>query len=115
MELNASNLKQALLPEGADLVANPIGSAVGFALEVNDALVITTPGVPVELTAMLPEICDRIAARVGGGRPLSADYKPLVLGSRRFRSWLTRALMIGRTGNLGISIGAAPARTQVAG
>ena len=67
LELNASNLKQALLPEGADLVANPIGSAVGFALEVNGALVITTPGVPVELTAMLPEICDRIATRVGGG------------------------------------------------
>lgn len=67
LELNASNLKQALLPEGADLVANPIGSAVGFALEVNGALVITTPGVPVELTAMLPEICDRITARVGGG------------------------------------------------
>ena len=67
LELNASNLKQALLPEGADLVANPIGSAVGFALEVNGALVITTPGVPVELTAMLPEICDRITTRVGGG------------------------------------------------
>ena len=67
LELNASNLKQALLPEGTDLVANPIGSAVGFALEVNDALVITTPGVPVELTAMLPEICDRITARIGGG------------------------------------------------
>jgi len=67
LELNASNLKQALLPEDADLVANPIGSAVGFALDVNGALVITTPGVPVELTAMLPEICDRIATRVGGG------------------------------------------------
>ena len=67
LELSASNLKQVLLPEGADLVANPIGSAVGFALEVNGALVITTPGVPVELTAMLPEICDRIASRVGGG------------------------------------------------
>ena len=67
LELNASNLKQALLPQGADLVANPIGSAMGFALEVNGALVITTPGVPVELTAMLPEICDRIASRVGGG------------------------------------------------
>jgi nicotinamide-nucleotide amidase len=67
LELNASNLKQALLPEGAELVANPIGSAVGFTLEVNDALVITTPGVPVELTAMLPEICGRIATRVGGG------------------------------------------------
>jgi nicotinamide-nucleotide amidase len=67
LDLNPSNLKQALLPDGADLVANPIGSAVGFALEVNGALVMTTPGVPVELTAMLPEICDRVATRVGAG------------------------------------------------
>jgi len=67
LELNASNLKQAYLPEGADLVANPLGSAVGFAVEIEGALVIATPGVPVELTAMLPEICERITARVGGG------------------------------------------------
>ena len=67
LELNASNLKQAYLPESADLVDNPIGSAVGFALEIEGCLVITTPGVPVELTAMLPEICERIGARVGSG------------------------------------------------
>ncbi|REJ67093.1 MAG: nicotinamide-nucleotide amidohydrolase family protein, partial [Proteobacteria bacterium] len=67
LELNASNLKQAHLPASADLVDNPIGSAVGFAVEIEGCLVITTPGVPVELTAMLPEICERIGARVGSG------------------------------------------------
>ena len=67
LELNASNLKQAHLPASADLVANPIGSAVGFALDIGNCLVITTPGVPVELTAMLPEITDRISDRVGSG------------------------------------------------
>ena len=67
LELNASNLKQALLPESADIVDNPIGSAVGFAVEIGECLVITTPGVPVELTAMLPEIGQRVAQRVGSG------------------------------------------------
>ena len=67
LELNASNLKQALLPESADIVDNPIGSAVGFAVEIGESLVITTPGVPVELTAMLPEIGQRVAQRVGSG------------------------------------------------
>ena len=67
LELNASNLKQAHLPDSADLVDNPIGSAVGFTVEIEGCLVITTPGVPVELTAMLPEICERIGARVGSG------------------------------------------------
>ena len=65
LELNASNLKQAHLPESAVIVDNPIGSAVGFAVEIGESLVITTPGVPVELTAMLPEIGKRIAQRVG--------------------------------------------------
>lgn len=67
LELNASNLKQALLPESADIVDNPIGSAVGFAVEIGESLVITTPGVPVELTAMLPELGQRVAQRVGSG------------------------------------------------
>ena len=67
LELNASNLKQALLPESADIVDNPIGSAVGFAVEIGASFVITTPGVPVELTAMLPEIGQRVAQRVGSG------------------------------------------------
>jgi nicotinamide-nucleotide amidase len=67
LELNASNLKQAHLPESADIVDNPIGSAVGFAVEIGESLVITTPGVPVELTAMLPEIGQRVAQRVGSG------------------------------------------------
>ena len=67
LELNASNLKQALLPETADIVDNSIGSAVGFAVEIGESLVITTPGVPVELTAMLPEIGQRVAQRVGSG------------------------------------------------
>ena len=67
LELNASNLKQALLPESADIVDNPIGSAVGFAVEIGESLVITTPGVPVELTAMLPALGQRVAQRVGSG------------------------------------------------
>src|SRR5690606_34609850 len=32
MALNAANRKQALLPAGCELLANPLGSAVGFAL-----------------------------------------------------------------------------------
>lgn len=54
--LNAANRKQALLPRGCAVVANPVGSAVGFSLELNGCLVICTPGVPRELEAMLEQI-----------------------------------------------------------
>ncbi|MDG2460905.1 MAG: CinA family nicotinamide mononucleotide deamidase-related protein [Luminiphilus sp.] len=67
IEPNDANLKQAWLPKGAEIVRNPRGSAVGFAIEVDGTLIITTPGVPGELQAMLPEVSDRIVSIVGGG------------------------------------------------
>jgi nicotinamide-nucleotide amidase len=56
ISLNAANRKQALLPQGCEIVANPVGSAVGFSLRLNGCLVICTPGVPRELDAMLEQI-----------------------------------------------------------
>lgn len=53
--LSQANLKQALLPEGCTIVANSIGSAVGFSLTLNSCLIICTPGVPRELRLMLGE------------------------------------------------------------
>ncbi|MEM1141198.1 MAG: CinA family nicotinamide mononucleotide deamidase-related protein [Pseudomonadota bacterium] len=61
--LNQANRKQALIPDGAELIANPVGSALGFVLEVEGCLVLCTPGVPGELRAMLPEIKQRLSAR----------------------------------------------------
>ena len=63
---NPANLKQAMVPEGCELIDNPRGSALGFALEINGCLVLTTPGVPGELAAMLPEVVTRLGARLGG-------------------------------------------------
>ena len=54
--LNAANLTQALLPRGCTIIANPKGSAVGFAITIDKCLIICTPGVPSELRDMLEEI-----------------------------------------------------------
>lgn len=55
-ELNTANLKQTLLPEGVDILDNPIGSAVGFSIQKNNCLILFTPGVPSELEAMLEQV-----------------------------------------------------------
>lgn len=55
IRLNTANLKQALLPEGSFVIANRIGSAVGFGAELNGCLVLCTPGVPREMHTMLKE------------------------------------------------------------
>jgi nicotinamide-nucleotide amidase len=64
----ASNRKQAMLPAGAELLDNPIGTACGFALDIGGARFFFTPGVPRELHRMLDEqIMPRLLAR--SGRP----------------------------------------------
>ena len=64
LPLNAANMKQAMLPAGATVVDNPIGSAVGFEMAVGSCRVICTPGVPGELAAMLDGIVADLAARL---------------------------------------------------
>lgn len=49
----ASNLKQCLLPEGAVLIDNPMGSAPGFRIRLNRAWLFFTPGVPIEFKQMV--------------------------------------------------------------
>lgn len=62
--LNHSNLKQAILPEGVEIIPNPTGSAVGFTMIYEDCLIICTPGVPSELRTMMEQtIVDTICTR----------------------------------------------------
>jgi nicotinamide-nucleotide amidase len=61
-----NNRKQAMLPEGAEFLDNPIGTACGFALDIGRARCFFTPGVPRELRRMLEEqIIPRLLARSG--------------------------------------------------
>ncbi|MGN2616684.1 CinA family nicotinamide mononucleotide deamidase-related protein [Aliivibrio fischeri] len=52
-EMPHSNIKQAMLPEGAQLIDNPVGTACGFFIEINKSIVIFTPGVPSEFKVMV--------------------------------------------------------------
>ncbi len=53
--LTESNLKQAELPEGCEIIDNPVGSAVGFRCDHNGCLVLCTPGVPSEFKLMVEQ------------------------------------------------------------
>ena len=50
-----NNAKQALFPEGAEIIANPNGTAAGFAVRREGKIVAVIPGVPAEARKMLPE------------------------------------------------------------
>jgi nicotinamide-nucleotide amidase len=50
-----ANLKQADLPAGATVLDNPIGTAAGFAVELDRCWLFSMPGVPRELHLMMRE------------------------------------------------------------
>ncbi|MGL5429592.1 MAG: CinA family nicotinamide mononucleotide deamidase-related protein [Vibrio sp.] len=50
-----SNRKQAMLPANAEIIANPIGTACGFKMSLNDCWFYFTPGVPQEFYRMVSE------------------------------------------------------------
>ncbi len=51
--LTEANKKQAFLPENIELIANDVGSAVGFKVTFQGCWILCTPGVPFELKHML--------------------------------------------------------------
>jgi nicotinamide-nucleotide amidase len=61
-----NNKKQAMLPAGAEVLDNPVGTACGFAVNIGKARFYFTPGVPRELRRMLEEqIIPRLLAKAG--------------------------------------------------
>lgn len=63
--LGENNRRQALIPEGAIPIENPVGTAPGFVVEADGRYVITLPGVPREMrhlteTTLLPFLRERL-------------------------------------------------------
>jgi nicotinamide-nucleotide amidase len=50
-----SNKKQAMLPRGAKIILNPVGTAPGFMLKIDRCLFFFLPGVPFEMQRMLSD------------------------------------------------------------
>jgi nicotinamide-nucleotide amidase len=74
-----NNRKQALIPAGAEVLDNPVGTACGFALDIGKARFFFTPGVPRELRRMLEEqIVPRLLERSGN---------PAAIFLKRFHSY----------------------------
>ena len=66
--MQAVVLKQADVPDGAEALDNPVGTAPGLWLEIGGAIVVALPGPPHEMRAVaglvLPRLADRSGTRV---------------------------------------------------
>lgn len=79
LPLAPTNKKQAMLPAGSEMMENPIGTAPGFVLYIEDTPFFFAPGVPRELFRMFDEqILPRLA---------KIDSSPAVYASRTWRTF----------------------------
>jgi len=66
--LPETNVTQARVPDGARVLANPLGTAPGLALEHADSLVVLLPGVPSEMKAIFRGDLTRLLLERFGAR-----------------------------------------------
>jgi nicotinamide-nucleotide amidase len=100
------NRRQALVPRGAAVLANPAGTAPGLWIEAGDKVIVLLPGPPREMRAILDgELGSRLAARAGSrrierraikmtGRPESAVDE---VAAPIYRPWQTSDVPIETT------------------
>ncbi len=80
-EMAPTNLKQADLPEGCSPMPNPRGTALGFTMTSDDALLFFMPGVPHELRGMFEDsVLPQLVERINAAPPLFATVKIFGLG-----------------------------------
>jgi len=74
--MSPNNLRQALVPQGADWLENPNGTAPGLWIEQDGRVVILLPGPPRELEALFSTACLPRLERIATGQRLrSRVYK----------------------------------------
>ena len=75
------NVKQAMVPVGATVLANPRGTAPGLWIEDGPRIVILVPGPPGELEPMFIErVVPRLEVRVTGARLTTRDLRVTGMG-----------------------------------
>ncbi|HLK03797.1 MAG TPA: competence/damage-inducible protein A [Candidatus Acidoferrum sp.] len=80
-EMPDTNVRQAMVPEGAEPLSNPRGTAPGLWLEDGDRMIALLPGPPRELEPMFrEEVLPRVAKRVSGVRMFHRELRVTGLG-----------------------------------
>ncbi len=79
-QMPPENIKQAMMPTGANMIPNPIGTAPGLCLTHGGCLFIALPGPPNEFELMLEEQVSRIVATRGEGTIISHTLKVCGIG-----------------------------------
>ena len=96
------NLRQAMVPEGAEVLANPRGTAPGLWLDDSGRMIALLPGPPRELKPLfLEEVLPRLQRRVSGVRMVKRELRVTGMGEshveERIRPIYTRYADVNTT------------------
>jgi nicotinamide-nucleotide amidase len=113
--MTENNVQQALIPEGATLIENPVGTAPGFIVEGERGTVIALPGVPREMKHLMTEtVLPYLRARVGHtGIIRRRVLRTVGIGESMIDSRL-RDLMDGANPTVGLAAHTAQADVRIA-
>jgi len=111
-DMPAVNLRQAMVPEGAEVLENPRGTAPGLWLEDQGRMIALLPGPPRELKPLfLEQVLPRLQRRASGVRMYHRELRVTGLGEshveERIKSIYTRYKEVNTT------ILAAPGEIQI--
>lgn len=111
-EMPQVNVRQAMVPEGADILENPRGTAPGLWLDDNGHSVVLLPGPPRELKPLFREqVLPRLHRRVSDVRMFHREIKVTGLGESHVEQRIVG--IYKRFPEVNTTVLAAPGETQV--
>jgi nicotinamide-nucleotide amidase len=111
-EMPANNVRQAMVPEGAEILANPRGTAPGLWIEDAGRSIALLPGPPRELRPLFQEeVLPRLVRRVSKVRMFHREVRVTGLGESLVDSRI--APIYKRYGQVNTVVLASPGETQI--
>jgi nicotinamide-nucleotide amidase len=111
-EMPEVNVRQAMIPEGAEILENPRGTAPGLWLEDSGHSIVLLPGPPRELKPLFREkVLPRLERRVSGVRMFHREIRVTGLGESQVEQRIVG--IYKRFPDVNTTVLAAPGETQV--
>jgi nicotinamide-nucleotide amidase len=111
-DMPAVNLRQAMVPEGAEVLENPRGTAPGLWIEDRGRMIALLPGPPRELKPLfIEQVLPRLRRHISGVRMFSRELRVTGLGESHVEERIRPVYT--RYANVNTTILAAPGEVQI--
>ncbi|MGD6851294.1 MAG: molybdopterin-binding protein [Candidatus Bathyarchaeia archaeon] len=109
VEMTPPRIKMAMLPQNAEPIANPIGTAPAARAEIDGAVLFTLPGVPVEMEAIFTQTIAPLIRTAVGSRVFCQHS---IFAEGIFESRLAPLIDRVMKDNLGVYVKSHPLRSE---